>query len=50
MLRQHCIECRGQVRIPANFKTLVDLANLDLNLWAARVFDEATGFIAAHES
>lgn len=50
MLRQHCIECRQLVRIPANSRMLTDLVNLDLNLWGAEVFDEATTFVARHES
>lgn len=50
MLHQHCVECRGRVRIPANFNMLVDLVNIDLNLWRARVFHEATNFAAMHES
>lgn len=49
-LRQHCIECRNLVRVPENFSTLVDLANLDINSWGARVFDEATNFVAIYPS
>eukprot|EP00752_Nemacystus_decipiens_P011736 g10413.t1 len=45
-LKRHCVECRSEVRIPANSKTLVNLVNYDLNEWGAQVFDEATDFMA----
>jgi len=50
MLRRHCIECRTQVRIRANFNMLVRQINTDLNTWAARLFDEATAFVGVHEA
>ena len=37
VLRRHCIECRTQVRVRANFDMLVSQVNHDLNEWAARV-------------
>lgn len=49
-LRQHCVECRSIMRIAANFNLMADLVNLDVKLWAGRLFDEATDFAAQHDS
>ena len=43
-LRQHSVECRRQMRIPANASLMADFINKDLNLWAARLGDAASDF------
>ena len=43
-LRQHSIECRSQMRIPANASLMADFINKDLNRWAAQLGDAASDF------